>query len=221
MCERGVRISSAHARLTGLTTSNGGSDNVRQRLRHTAPGLLFGQILFVRLQLVCLLIHIIIKEYLFHVATFGKMPREPRCARQAPGNVWQGSTDANASIQNAARAVIVDGPLCAGLPPQRKVGRNVRHEVRRAHGNLILATFLDSCAHVMLWSLFCFFRRAKLVNGQASIHLTRCLRTLRARLLRSHTVAARGAREGPWSAFTKSIAYKLSRDFSFSSFLGA
>ena len=32
-----------------------------------------------------------------------------------------------------------------------------------------------------------------------TFHLTRCLRTLRARLQSSHSVAARGAREGPWS----------------------
>ena len=36
-------------------------------------------------------------------------------------------------------------------------------------------------------------------QGKLRVHLTRCLRTLRARLLRSHSVAARGAREGPWS----------------------
>ena len=41
---------------------------------------------------------------------------------------------------------------------------------------------------------------AALTCGSAAlVHLTRCLRTLRARLLRSHSVAARGAREGPWS----------------------
>ena len=34
---------------------------------------------------------------------------------------------------------------------------------------------------------------------QTILHLTRCLRTLRARLQSSHSVAARGAREGPWS----------------------
>ena len=39
----------------------------------------------------------------------------------------------------------------------------------------------------------------KIVPPFILFHLTRCLRTLRARLQSSHSVTARGVREGPWS----------------------
>ena len=55
---------------------------------------------------------------------------------------------------------------------------------------------LPACLALRLWGSS--FAAAPRASRTGLLHLTRGLRTLRARLLR-HSVAARGAREGPWS----------------------